>query len=469
VPPPLIYEAEQLLSQFGDQRPVTAANICEYLDADPEQAGSTEIAQRLTTCGLAIDRALAAIPSGLEKARLGAREAFLFDPSLPLAALLSRHPEGSDLADLTAACDPSRARHPDPLLSATFTLDLAEPRSAKLAAAIDDFREAAVVAAAHANGADPRYHDLPITADTHWLLNLAPRRSQLMMPLFASMRALAHSLVPFQSPSGYWSSRNASLDGLVFYTAGITHSLAVFGDRRAPQIEAALQRSLAWLEKVQQADGGWPTRTHDAASDVVTTAFVGDLLRRAGRKTCFDRAANFLVAQQHSAGLWLSTRSDAEAYSAIVFEMLEARLSLLPEFDHRLSLARDLFAKADELANADDEVSDQIALITAHQAVEMFLYSALEALDPPSITWQANGQQTIGLRAALVMLDQRLTEEGGGSLGRRSQMQTLASARDGIVHKGAIVARSAVRGHLNETQRFLSAASLRALSYDLLG
>lgn len=465
----LRHEAEQLLSQFGDSSPVTAANIYEFVTADPEKVTSTQFAHRLAACGEAIDRVLAAIPAGLDKSRLGAREAFLLDPSLPLAALLARHPEGADLADLTEACDPVRARHPETLLAAMFTLDLALPRSANFTAAVENFLDAATAAAAYADGTHPRHQDLPLTADTHWLLNLAPRRPQLMMPLFASMRALVHSLVPFQSPLGYWASSGETPKRLIFYSAGIAHSLAVFGDRRAPETEAALRNVFAWLEEVQRADGGWAICANDSESDVVTTAFVADLLRRAGYQSCYNRAAKFLWAQQHSAGLWSSTRGDADAHSAIVFEVLEGRLSLFPEFDHRLSLTRDLFAKAYQLVRAEDEISDQIALIAAHQAVEMLLYSALEALEPPGITWEANGQRTVGLRVALANLNQCLIEKGGEALNRKSQMQTLASARDGIVHKGTVVARSAVREHLDETQKFFSATSLRVLGFDLLG
>ena len=457
------------MSQFGDCSPVTPASIVEFLDADPELANQTEFAQRLTACGEAIDRALAAIPPGPGKARLGAREAFLFDPSLPLAALLARHPEGAVLADLAAACDPAKARHPERLLAAMFTLDLTEPRSAQFAAAVSDFRDSAMAAAAHVDGTDPRYNGLPISGDTHWLLHLAPRRSQLVFPLFAPMRTLVNGLVPFQSPSGYWALGSEEPDPLVFYSAGIAHNLAVFGDRRTPAIDEALTRALAWLEGVQRPEGGWPIRMRDAASDVITTAFTGDLLRRAGHQRGYERAVAFLIAQQHSAGLWLANRGDADAHSAIVLEVIEARLPPFPAFQHFLSLARDLFVKADELARTADEVSDQIALITAHQAVEMLLYAALEALEQPGNIWDGGGQRTIGLRGALTLLEQRLSEDGGGALSRKSQMQMLASARDTIVHKGHPVARSAVRSHLDDAQKFLSAASQRTLGYDLLG
>jgi hypothetical protein len=258
-------------------------------------------------------------------------------------------------------------------------------------------------------------------------------------------------------------------DPQIFFTAGIAHSLAVFGDRRAPAVEAALTSALAWLEDIQRNDGGWPILATDADSDVITTAFAGDLLRRAGHQRPYNRAAAFLIARQLPVGLWQSRGGHDDAHSAIVVEVLEARLLPIQPFEHRLSLARDLFAKADDLARAADEVSDQIALITSHQAVEMLLYSAIEALDPPGNIWEANGQRTIGLRGALTMLEARLNEEGDGVLSRKSQMQMLASARDTIVHKGLIVAPSAVSGHLGEAKKFLSATSLRALGYDLLG
>jgi hypothetical protein len=462
-------DSADLFSSFGDVAPVTVTSIIEFFSAKPELADQTEFAKRVTASGLAIDEALAAIPPGLGKARLGAREAFLCDPSLPLAALLARHSEGTELAHLADACDRVNARQPDPLFASMFTLDLVEPSSALFTKAINDFRESALEAAVYADGVDPRHCDLPITNDTHWLLHLAPRRSQLVMPLFSPMRALIQRLVPFQQPNGYWASRNEAFRPLIFLSAGIAHSLAVFGDRRAPENETALAQAIGWLETAQRPDGGWPIRADDAAADIVTTAFTADFLRRVGNQRAFERAAAFLVAKQHPAGLWSTMKSDADAHSVIVHEVLEGLLPPFPTFEHRLSLARDLFVKADDLARAYDEVSDQIALITAHQAVEMFLYSALEALDPPDNIWESNGQRTIGLRIALGLLEQRLIAMDGGPLRLKSQMQSLASARDGIVHKGAVVARSVARNHLEEVQRFLSAASIRALGYDVLG
>jgi hypothetical protein len=231
----------------------------------------------------------------------------------------------------------------------------------------------------------------------------------------------------------------------------------------------ALSRALVWLEEVQRDDGGWPIRWRDAESDIVITALTGDLLRRAGRRRAFDRAATFLIAKQQPSGLWFFGSRNADAYNAIVIEVLEARLAAFPPPNHRLSLARDLFAKADELASEGEEVSDQIALITVHQAIEMFLYSALESLDPPQDIWEANGQRTIGLRSAVSKLDECLREATGVHLSCKSQVQMLASARDGIVHKGIVVARSTVRDHLSDAQKFLTATSQRTIGYDLLG
>lgn len=145
------------------------------------------------------------------------------------------------------------------------------------------------------------------------------------------------------------------------------------------------------------------------------------------------------------------------------------RLSPISALDHRLSLSRDLLAKAFELSRTNDGISAQIAAMTAHQAIEMFLYSALEALDPPGEIWQPNGQQTIGLRVAMKDLGDRLFELDKIALSRKSQVLQLASARDGIVHKGHLVSPDSVLCYIDDAIKFISAASTRVLKFDLLG
>jgi hypothetical protein len=464
----LAEKISEILKYYGDVKPFSARIIEDYLNTDFDLVQNSEFYVRIDACVQAIDRVLQAVSPGPLKARLGAREAFLFDPSLPLASLLARDPEGCGLHDLPKACDPTLARHPESLLAAMFTLDLVAPHSQLYDEALKDFRESALDAARYAEGTDPLHHSLPIASDTHWLLQLAPRRRQLVMPIFAEMRSLVHSLISFQTEGGYWKIGSDESDPLVFYSVGIVHSAAVFGDQRIQLVKSSIERGVEWLIRVQRADGGWPKRIKNQDSDVLTTAFAADLLRRVGYEAPYERAVAYLLAQQLPAGLWWSGRADADSVSAIVLETLERRLAAFPAFDHRLSLARDLFAKADELGRADDEVSDQIGLISAHQAIEMFLYSALEALDPPSSTWQANGLQTIGLRVALSTLEERLREDGNGALKYKGQIQLLASARDGIVHKGIVVARSAVRTYLKDARRFISETSHRTLGFDLL-
>jgi hypothetical protein len=107
--------------------------------------------------------------------------------------------------------------------------------------------------------------------------------------------------------------------------------------------------------------------------------------------------------------------------------------------------------------------------MTAHQAIEMFLYSALEALDPPGEIWQPNGQQTIGLRVAMKELGDRLFGLDQIALSRKSQVLQLASARDGIVHKGQLVSPDSVLCYIDDAIKFISAASTRVLKFDLLG
>lgn len=466
---PLSERIIQILREAGDFEPVLSSALNELLFEDPDQWAHNDIATRLNRAGEEIDRALSALPPGIHKARLGAREAFLFTPTIALAALLSKQPEGQYLADLSRACDQKLARHPAPLLSAMFTLDLAEPKSALHAGAIDEFRSLAIAAAQDAEGCEPRLHILPIGGDVHWLLNLAPRRSELVLPLLMPMRSLVHQLVPFQSPFGYWFYDKDAPVPLVFYTVGIAHSLAIFGDRRDQLVGDAINRALLWLEHAQNADGGWPIRVGDDASDVLTSALAADLMRRSGRSGCYGRAVAYLIDQQHLAGLWHSPPSDADAVSAIVFEVIEERLSPIPELDHRLSLSRDLLAKAFELSRTNDGVSAQIAAMTAHQAIEMFLYSALEALDPPGEIWQPNGQQTIGLRVAMKELGDRLFGLDQIALSRKSQVLQLASARDGIVHKGQLVSPDSVLCYIDDAIKFISAASTRVLKFDLLG
>lgn len=461
-------QAEMIFQKCGDQNPVELESIADWFSSESEDLIDTTFSRRINACGNFIDRALGTIPPSLTKAYLGARESFLFQPTLPLAAVLSRKAEGQDLANLVDACNPKTAMHPDDPLTAIFLLDLIDNRDPKLRVIIEELRQEALFAASNASDTDPRLHSLPIPGQTHWLLHTTPRRPQLRLPLFSPMRAWVHSLVPFQTSDGYWFTSNDQNRPLVFTSAGIAHCLAIFGNLRNETYRAAYNNALSWLESTQMPDGGWPKTSGEEHSDILTTALTADLLRRAGQVRPFQRAVSFLFKLQHSAGLWYSGHKNSDAFNAIVLEVLEERLHVFPPSDHKLEIARGLFAKAEELAREKDEIADQVALITAHQAAEMLSYSVLEALDPPGDIWEPNGR-TIGLRVALARLDERLRQDGGGALRFRSQVQSLAAARDEIVHKGGTSSRSAVDSHLDAARSYMTSVSLRLLGYDLLG
>ena len=262
------------------------AFLREYLYAENEDARrATKFYRVFGKVWDETEEHLARVPRGIEKAQVAVAQWFQFHPWLPYAEYVSRHTELAGEAGvrvsrealLAAAVD---ATNCSDMFDKFFGLRLMEQMSPRrfeveISELKEEFkglaREAADWAAV---GANPAVSNLPLEADSTWLLALSLRSPSVVTTVFSPMRQLVHQLVRFQSHDGCWMHSGRNPNPSVFLTVNIAHALAVFGDNRDEQNRSGVQRSVRWLLSQRRRDGGWPIRVSKPDSDVLTTALV---------------------------------------------------------------------------------------------------------------------------------------------------------------------------------------------------
>lgn len=208
--------------------------------------------------------------------------------------------------------------------------------------------------------------------------------------------------------------------------------------------------------------------------NVLTTALALEALRRSdipGIKTSLALGDEWLLSQQTPLGQWVDDDFPDLFVTAIVLEHFERSRAVVPVLSEYFSMARGFLRRSIRLALEEDGIARQLALPTAFQGLEAFLYGLL-SLPKISAKIFENPGETIGLRKALTSFQEHLYQAGtlprGSVLPYRNELAHLAHLRNEIVHKGLAVAEADCRPLVNIACAFATKYSREYLGIDLL-
>lgn len=236
------------------------------------------------------------------------------------------------------------------------------------------------------------------------------------------------------------------------------------------------KRAAAWLARNQNPDGSWCSVVGDnERPKILTTLIALEALRRSGVsqiEQIAKRAEKWLLDQQSPLGFWFQTALSTGFLSIAVLEYFETKGQFLRTGVDRLHIAKQFLRKSEALSREPSENSRRLAVIGCYHGLEMFLYGLVEEGVVNFDIYRKGGRDTIGFREALGQFERELGQsELGGKESRlsfRTQLQDLASTRDGVVHRGDGVTADMIHKYLEASSKFVSKYSQMFLKYDLL-
>jgi hypothetical protein len=316
-----------------------------------------------------------------------------------------------------------------------------------------------------------------------WLVS---RSRDLPNRLADVIGAALRGLGTLQSDDGSWPPINVPLTpktaaGVSIGDPYLTALCAVSIIAMAPTdpLRQRGRKAATWLLEQQSHDGGWRLRLPQdtvptGPANVLTTVLALEALRRSGIpgiETSLEFGDEWLLSQQTSLGLWADDDFPELFVTAIVLEHFERSRVDTPALSEYLTMARGFLRRSVRLALEEDGIARQMALTTAFQGLESFLYGLL-SLQQINVKIFEKANETIGLRKALTAFQEHLYQAGklprGDILPYRNELSRLAHLRDEIVHKGLAIAEADCRPLVNIACQFATRYSLEYLGIDLL-
>ncbi|MEN6303793.1 MAG: hypothetical protein ABFD96_13765 [Armatimonadia bacterium] len=237
-------------------------------------------------------------------------------------------------------------------------------------------------------------------------------------------------------------------------TAAATLLLLRYG--RSPRARHTSAKAVAWLLREQNVDGYWRDRVREITTgttdvpdlDATCLALRALMLQSArdpGSAVC--RGSEWLRGIQGALGDWHgSFGAPRNYYTLLAINTLcdiDSSWQSRVEQGVYLSTCEGLIERAQEVLMVGDEVSLQISLLLAFQALELFLYSCLELPTIGASVFDKKSNQSIGYDKALVQLEEYLRScnrlRPGQHVRECAKLQRLKYHRDEVVHKGARV------------------------------
>ncbi|QED28436.1 terpene cyclase/mutase family protein [Microvenator marinus] len=258
--------------------------------------------------------------------------------------------------------------------------------------------------------------------------------------------ALDEILESFESTGYERDFGNFPNGGMVLGTAFGAYALARFG--RISIHRNARDKALNWLVGQQHPSGAWGHIELDKAKttyhpDIWVTLVVLEALRLAHFEAQHTIASgvSWLLAQQHTDGAWYGEKAPvpSDALTLAIFEYLQDASAGAVKGQPLNQLGHDLLQRSREFLLEDRANSLRLAVMTAHQGLEMLLYSWLGALNIRTI----DNNASLGVRIATKKIREafytkkRLNQ--GHLMPYESEIERLAYFRDEVVHKGAAV------------------------------
>lgn len=234
-----------------------------------------------------------------------------------------------------------------------------------------------------------------------------------------------------------------------------------------------------WLLENQNSDGSWSIwkkskkRKNDAnfLPDLFTTLLSLETIIRSGIKNVdhsIKLGIDWMMHQQNEFGLWEDDLLPFPFMTVLVLEFLQSNDYYSKQLDQYLTMSKGFLNRSVQFSLEDNSNSYRLAIITAFQGIEAFLYSVLTHLNDKIFE---SKDETIGMRKALTKFQSDLQNSGiikrDQVVSFRNSLDRLAYLRDQVVHKAIDITQGECRTLIDDALRFVSEYSLKIYGFDI--
>jgi len=233
-----------------------------------------------------------------------------------------------------------------------------------------------------------------------------------------------------------------------------------------------------WLLERQNPDGSWsrehiPKKGIVGKPDLFVTLLSLEAIAHSGIgnvEHSIELGLQWIMQQQNELGMWNNEGFPFPFMAVLVLEFIRSKGSFSSKLDQYLSMSKDFLNRSVQFSLEENSNSHRLAIITAFQGIEAFLYSVLTH---PSVNIKIfeKPNETIGMRKALTLFQTYL--QGMGEIKRnevisyRNSLDSLAYLRDQVVHKGIDVTQSTCRPLIDDALKFVAGYSVKIFGFDI--
>lgn len=234
----------------------------------------------------------------------------------------------------------------------------------------------------------------------------------------------------------------------------------------------------SWLLEKQNTDGSWNLETYHnfrpkSEPDLFTTISAMESVWRSGipgASHSIDLGRKWINAHQSPNGLWEEDGYALPQPTVLILETFRSLDQARPALTNTyLSASRGYIKRSLMLVNDQDATSRRLAIVSAHLAIESFLYGLIQV---KNITKLFDKGQTIGMRAAQTALQTWLQSQKflkpNELIPYSNELGRLAYLRDEVVHKALQVGHNDVTDTVQAAAEFMSDNSIQILGFDCL-
>ena len=227
-----------------------------------------------------------------------------------------------------------------------------------------------------------------------------------------------------------------------------------------------IEKAAVWLCNAQRNDGAWSVdgrADYEDEPNLLTTAKARHALVASGLQDArghIVRANAFLLSEQHPIGWWVQKPWWPNFVTTIVLESLATEWSDIPPnlINQYLRAARELLPRSQKLLESSEPSDWRLGIIALYHGVEALMYGCF--INPHlqlSIWHPKQSGQTIGLREAITTFRERhsVSNSTGQVLKYEQQLRTVASLRDGVIHRSDEVSNIAATEALRDVAAFI--------------
>lgn len=232
-----------------------------------------------------------------------------------------------------------------------------------------------------------------------------------------------------------------------------------------------------WLLERQNPDGSWSRERISkngitSQPDVFLSLLSLEALVRSGIgniKHSIESGLEWVIKQQNELGMWNDEGFPFPFMTVLVLEFIKLKDSFPSKLDQYLSMSKDFLNRSVQFSLEENSNSHKLAIVTAFQGTEAFLYSVLSHPSVNIKIFEAP-DETIGMRKALTLFQTYLQDIGeikrNEVVSYRNSLDQLAYLRNQVVHKGIDITQSMCRPLIDDALKFTAEYSLRIFGYD---